>query len=45
MFDAVLTNTPLDREMVQWLKHRPAIFQAMWDRWTIARDWGSSKHR
>ncbi|XP_058729581.1 histone-lysine N-methyltransferase ATXR3-like isoform X1 [Vicia villosa] len=31
MLDAVINNTPLDREMVHWLKHRPAIFQAMWD--------------
>lgn len=31
-FDAVRNNTPLDKEMVHWLKHRPAIFQAMWDR-------------
>ncbi|KAG6717777.1 hypothetical protein I3842_04G117100 [Carya illinoinensis] len=32
MLDGVLNNSPLDREMVQWLKHRPVIFQAMWDR-------------
>ncbi|GMN58057.1 hypothetical protein TIFTF001_027145 [Ficus carica] len=42
MLDAVLSNsplsskkkssTPLDREMVHWLRHRPAIYQAMWDR-------------
>ncbi|PPS10861.1 hypothetical protein GOBAR_AA09790 [Gossypium barbadense] len=32
MLDAVLNNSSLDREMVQWLKHRPAKFQAMWDR-------------
>uniref|UniRef100_A0A803QK07 SET domain-containing protein n=1 Tax=Cannabis sativa TaxID=3483 RepID=A0A803QK07_CANSA len=32
MLDAVLSNSQLDRDMVQWLKHRPAIFQAMWDR-------------
>ncbi|XWS68524.1 hypothetical protein CRYUN_Cryun04dG0097900 [Craigia yunnanensis] len=32
MLDAVLNNSSLDRDMVQWLKHRPAIFQAMWDR-------------
>jgi hypothetical protein len=31
MLDAVINNTPLDRDMVHWLKHRPAIFQAMWD--------------
>ncbi|KAI4322580.1 hypothetical protein L6164_022257 [Bauhinia variegata] len=30
--DAVMNNSPLDKEMVHWLKHRPAIFQAMWDR-------------
>ncbi|KAE8686536.1 Histone-lysine N-methyltransferase ATXR3 [Hibiscus syriacus] len=32
MLDAVLNNSALDREMMQWLKHRPAKFQAMWDR-------------
>ena len=32
MLDAVVNNSPLDREMVHWFKHRPAIFQAMWDR-------------
>ncbi|XP_020237818.1 histone-lysine N-methyltransferase ATXR3 isoform X2 [Cajanus cajan] len=32
MLDAVVNNSPLDREMIHWLKHRPAIFQAMWDR-------------
>ncbi|XVF44484.1 hypothetical protein PTKIN_Ptkin02bG0126700 [Pterospermum kingtungense] len=32
MLDAVLNNSSLDRDMVNWLKHRPAIFQAMWDR-------------
>ncbi|KAG2717108.1 hypothetical protein I3843_03G159300 [Carya illinoinensis] len=32
MLDAVLNNSSLDREMVHWLKHRPTIFQAMWDR-------------
>ncbi|KAF5746032.1 SET domain protein 2 isoform 1 [Tripterygium wilfordii] len=32
MLDAVLNNTSLDREMVQWLRHRPAVFQATWDR-------------
>lgn len=31
MFDAVLTNSPLDKEMMHWLKSRPPIFQAMWD--------------
>ncbi|XP_022742735.1 histone-lysine N-methyltransferase ATXR3-like isoform X2 [Durio zibethinus] len=32
MLDAVLNNSSPDRDMVHWLKHRPAIFQAMWDR-------------
>ncbi|KAA8526466.1 hypothetical protein F0562_008331 [Nyssa sinensis] len=32
MLDAVLHKSPLDKEMVHWLKHRPAIFQAIWDR-------------
>ncbi|GMI74776.1 SET domain protein 2 [Hibiscus trionum] len=32
MLDAVLNNSSLDREMMQWLKHRAAKFQAMWDR-------------
>ncbi|CBI28983.3 unnamed protein product, partial [Vitis vinifera] len=32
MLDAVLHNSPLDREMLHWLKNRPATFQAMWDR-------------
>ncbi|KAE8730367.1 Histone-lysine N-methyltransferase ATXR3 [Hibiscus syriacus] len=32
MLDAVLSNSQLDREMMHWLKHRPAKFQAMWDR-------------
>ncbi|KAK7324764.1 hypothetical protein VNO77_28596 [Canavalia gladiata] len=32
MLDAAINNSPLDKEMVHWLKHRPAIFQAMWDR-------------
>jgi hypothetical protein len=36
MLDAVINNTSLDREMVHWLKHRPAIFQAMWDQWNFA---------
>lgn len=31
MLDSVLSNSPLDGEMVHWLKHRPAIYQAMWD--------------
>lgn len=32
MLDAVLNKSPLDKELVHWLKHRPPIFQAMWDR-------------
>ncbi|KAG5226557.1 SET domain-containing family protein [Salix suchowensis] len=32
MLDAVLNNSPLDREMLHWLKHRPSVYQAMWDR-------------
>lgn len=32
MMDSILNNSPLDREMLHWLKNRPAIFQAMWDR-------------
>lgn len=32
MLDAVLSNCPLDRELVHWLKHRPTIYQAVWDR-------------
>ncbi|GAB4825090.1 hypothetical protein Ancab_007965 [Ancistrocladus abbreviatus] len=32
MLDAILNNSPLEREMVNWLKNRPAIFHAMWDR-------------
>lgn len=32
MLDAVLNNSSLEREMVIWLKNRPAIYQAMWDR-------------
>lgn len=32
MLDAVLDESPLDREMLNWLKNRPATFQAMWDR-------------
>ncbi|XP_047319808.1 histone-lysine N-methyltransferase ATXR3-like isoform X2 [Impatiens glandulifera] len=31
MFDSVVQNSPLDKEMVNWLKNRPAIFQGMWD--------------
>ncbi|XP_055823205.1 histone-lysine N-methyltransferase ATXR3 [Solanum dulcamara] len=32
MLDGILNKAPLEREMVHWLKHRPAIFQAKWDR-------------
>ncbi|KAL6570677.1 hypothetical protein OROGR_000227 [Orobanche gracilis] len=32
MLDAVLHKAPVDREMVHWLKHRHAVYQAMWDR-------------
>ncbi|KAG7022888.1 Histone-lysine N-methyltransferase ATXR3, partial [Cucurbita argyrosperma subsp. argyrosperma] len=32
MLDAVLNNSPLERDLVHWLKHRTPIFQAMWDR-------------
>ena len=32
MLDAVLHKSSLDKEMLHWLKNRPAIFQAMWDR-------------
>jgi hypothetical protein len=32
MLDAVLRNGPLDKDMIHWLKHRPPIFHAMWDR-------------
>ncbi|KAL9243849.1 hypothetical protein vseg_017688 [Gypsophila vaccaria] len=32
MFDAVLNNTSLEREMVVWLKNRPAMFHANCDR-------------
>ncbi|KAI4334068.1 hypothetical protein L6164_018805 [Bauhinia variegata] len=31
MLDAVMNNSPLDREMVHWLKHRPWP-REMWDR-------------
>ncbi|XP_042517528.1 histone-lysine N-methyltransferase ATXR3-like [Macadamia integrifolia] len=31
MLDAVLKKSPLDKEMLHWLKSRPAVFQAMWD--------------
>ncbi|XP_022952501.1 histone-lysine N-methyltransferase ATXR3-like isoform X1 [Cucurbita moschata] len=32
MLDAVLNNSPLEKDLVHWLKHRTPIFQAMWDR-------------
>ncbi|KAJ9170119.1 hypothetical protein P3X46_018250 [Hevea brasiliensis] len=32
MLDSVLNNSLLDREMVHWLKHRPSVYQAAWDR-------------
>ncbi|CAH9076634.1 unnamed protein product [Cuscuta epithymum] len=32
MLDAVLHKAPLDRDLAIWLKNRPAIFQAPWDR-------------
>ncbi|GAB4859487.1 hypothetical protein Ancab_010954 [Ancistrocladus abbreviatus] len=32
VLDAILNNSPLEREMVNWLKNRLAIFHAMWDR-------------
>ncbi|KAL0328237.1 UNVERIFIED_CONTAM: Histone-lysine N-methyltransferase ATXR3, partial [Sesamum calycinum] len=31
MLDAVLHKATIDKEMVHWLKHRPPIYQAMWD--------------
>ncbi|XP_017241564.1 histone-lysine N-methyltransferase ATXR3 [Daucus carota subsp. sativus] len=32
MLDAVLHRAPLDKELLHWLKHRPSIFHARWDR-------------
>ncbi|KGN43552.1 histone-lysine N-methyltransferase ATXR3 [Cucumis sativus] len=32
MLDVVLSNSPLEKDLVHWLKHRTPIFQAMWDR-------------
>ncbi|XP_019167719.1 PREDICTED: histone-lysine N-methyltransferase ATXR3 [Ipomoea nil] len=32
MLDAILHKTSIDRDLVNWLKNRPAIFQATWDR-------------
>ncbi|KAJ4912312.1 Histone-lysine N-methyltransferase ATXR3 [Raphanus sativus] len=31
MFDTVLNNSSLDRELVQWLRNRRHVFQATWD--------------
>ncbi|KAL1555558.1 histone-lysine N-methyltransferase ATXR3-like [Salvia divinorum] len=30
--DAALNKGSIDREMVQWLRHRPPVHQAVWDR-------------
>ncbi|KAK9051970.1 hypothetical protein SSX86_028598 [Deinandra increscens subsp. villosa] len=32
MLDGLLCKAPLDKDLVHWLKHRPPIYQAMWDR-------------
>ncbi|KAH6780543.1 hypothetical protein C2S52_011780 [Perilla frutescens var. hirtella] len=32
MLDAALNKGTIDREMVQWLRHRSPVYQAMWDR-------------
>ncbi|KAL9259116.1 Histone-lysine N-methyltransferase ATXR3-like protein [Drosera capensis] len=32
MLDAVLNNSPLERDMVNWLKNRPAVYHALSDR-------------
>ncbi|EPS70938.1 hypothetical protein M569_03815, partial [Genlisea aurea] len=32
MFDTLLYKAPLDRDMVHWLKHRPSVYEAVWDR-------------
>ncbi|KAL3647172.1 hypothetical protein CASFOL_008140 [Castilleja foliolosa] len=32
MLDAVLQKSPVDKDMVHWLKHRPAVYQPTWDR-------------
>lgn len=32
MLDAVLHKGAIDKEMVQWLKHRTPVYQAKWDR-------------
>ncbi|KAL8228458.1 hypothetical protein R6Q57_016042 [Mikania cordata] len=32
MLDGLLCKAPLDKDLMHWLKHRPPIFQAMWDR-------------
>ncbi|XP_068639387.1 histone-lysine N-methyltransferase ATXR3-like [Aristolochia californica] len=31
MMDAVLRKSPLDKEMIHWLKSRAPVYQAMWD--------------
>ncbi|ESQ56010.1 hypothetical protein EUTSA_v10024183mg [Eutrema salsugineum] len=31
MFDAVMNNSSLDRELLQWLRNRRHVFQATWD--------------
>ncbi|XP_077254002.1 histone-lysine N-methyltransferase ATXR3-like [Tasmannia lanceolata] len=32
MLDAAVNKSPLDKEMAHWLKSRPPVFQAKWDR-------------
>ncbi|KAI4383284.1 hypothetical protein MLD38_009140 [Melastoma candidum] len=32
MLDSVINNSPIDREMLHWLKNRTSVFQAAWDR-------------
>lgn len=31
MFDAVINGSPLDKELVQWLRNRPVVFDGPWD--------------
>lgn len=31
MFDAVMNNSPLDKELMQWLKNRHVVFDGPWD--------------
>jgi len=31
MFDAVMNNSPLDKELVHWLRNRPVVFDGPWD--------------